>query len=1471
MCLSGRKNTFEDNDDLIEVLISYTHAEHLPQATADEAIKRLCKIGKNSPAVLNRHGPALIGCAGTSHPELMALIRDHNSWLQHPDILNAHLTSLIDSIGFAQLSETLLEASAKFGHSLVSGLESIADRLKAAVSDAELRVVMDILLNIALVSPDAVARFIPHISDSVGRNFALMLPLTRLLAAASTGGVHECITAVKHLAILVRYTCRPSKYDEAVDESSLEAEMLRSARWAVLGALDVAKDKMPRADFLHLETLSSLKEMSVNNPKSYENIVRFNEGNRAKRGKLKVYLNISNRVELYGLNEAGTDARVDKNSDWNCLFRKRQKVAVDVKAQPLTEPEAAKQEAAAEDAAVENANNEAVAPTDPVASNEAADEDGARQPTVLDTPLPESPADTRIDASGDDAQQADGIVGRNLFPNAEKDGTATDGPVVAAEGEAMVVEVRSRKKSVFGKISDLILRRHAVDYGKTKTGRRQGVDGTQEGLLVAKSPAAVVPAPDLEENGNGDSSSSAITRGDVVVGASSTKFNRNAVVPVAESPEDRAEQPEGGNNMQVAPELQEGAEAEPPTDAARPVEEPAVAAKAAAGGKRKKSIFQQVAGIFDRKQKPTPASKKPDPEPVPEAQENVNTRTEESNERVAEDGALPVLTEDTVVAQNVDDTGAAPALEAEPGLETDTDTAPAATAAASEESAPLVEVSKRPAERKKSIFQQMAGMFDRKPKAKSSKKPEPEPEPEPVQLPAPVEDADSDEAEGDNNAIAETTETGPLESGEGVVAGVDGEAEPRSEEHGLDEQSPAAPTTVAVESAPLVTKSGQRPAERKKSIFQQMAGMFDRKPKSKSAKSEPTPQLLEAADSNDADVENNVNTGTEDAPNVADTMTTVPTVTEEAGAVQDDMDSAAAPKPEPGLESVPELESQPAVPTTAAVEGSAPAEKTNKRKKSIFQQVVGIFDRKPKAAASKRLQAEPEPVSDPQPAVLEPISEPQPELEPVSSIQPEAEPETAATQLPAVLRVQEGSIVECNYMGLGNWYRGKIMKERPDGTFDIRYDDGESEVRVTLNFINLVESAVLQSAVVQENTPVTDGTMNEIEMASLPASREEATVPQNEDEASELLPISPVPAPVVPPAGRKKSIFQQMASVFDRKPKTAKSSKKDEPVPVPSYQSDMNAPAVDANNTDTVAGLPAAADGVDDAMENNLPSLSESKDGNVPTQEFEDALQNALEEVPLEESTSVPVATTSAKRPAERKKSIFQQMYSMFDRKPQSSNNRQSQPAADAIPEPNAIVECDVDDHEDHEDHDDQYDDAARLDTHEYSALPSEIPAGAGVDDASMRPTSRGHITKVESQRETRPPTRETRPTTSNTNASFPDESMSLVLSMMEQQQPKQQQQPVVEPKVERKKSVFQQMFGMLQTSQAKNASKNSESAPASSSSSQVQGRPPLPQFDVEAKKATSSPFEVVEESGMPHWALEPLNESSVVSVEASN
>ena len=45
-------------------------------------------------------------------------------------------------------------------------------------------------------------------------------------------------------------------------------------------------------------------------------------------------------------------------------------------------------------------------------------------------------------------------------------------------------------------------------------------------------------------------------------------------------------------------------------------------------------------------------------------------------------------------------------------------------------------------------------------------------------------------------------------------------------------------------------------------------------------------------------------------------------------------------------------------------------------------------------------------------------------------------------------RIEEGSKVEGNYRGKGKWFPGKITRDRGDHTFDIAYDDGESETRV---------------------------------------------------------------------------------------------------------------------------------------------------------------------------------------------------------------------------------------------------------------------------------------------------------------------------------------------------------------------------------------------------------------------------------------
>jgi hypothetical protein len=40
---------------------------------------------------------------------------------------------------------------------------------------------------------------------------------------------------------------------------------------------------------------------------------------------------------------------------------------------------------------------------------------------------------------------------------------------------------------------------------------------------------------------------------------------------------------------------------------------------------------------------------------------------------------------------------------------------------------------------------------------------------------------------------------------------------------------------------------------------------------------------------------------------------------------------------------------------------------------------------------------------------------------------------------------QEGDQVEANYHGIGTFYKGKIMRKRLNGTYDITYDDGDKE------------------------------------------------------------------------------------------------------------------------------------------------------------------------------------------------------------------------------------------------------------------------------------------------------------------------------------------------------------------------------------------------------------------------------------------
>ena len=71
-------------------------------------------------------------------------------------------------------------------------------------------------------------------------------------------------------------------------------------------------------------------------------------------------------------------------------------------------------------------------------------------------------------------------------------------------------------------------------------------------------------------------------------------------------------------------------------------------------------------------------------------------------------------------------------------------------------------------------------------------------------------------------------------------------------------------------------------------------------------------------------------------------------------------------------------------------------------------------------------------------------------------------------------RIEEGSKVEGNYRGKGKWYPGKVTRDRGDGTFDISYDDGESETRVEGSMIRLLGGSSSSSLNVKYDDDVVD-------------------------------------------------------------------------------------------------------------------------------------------------------------------------------------------------------------------------------------------------------------------------------------------------------------------------------------------------------------------------------------------------------------
>ena len=71
--------------------------------------------------------------------------------------------------------------------------------------------------------------------------------------------------------------------------------------------------------------------------------------------------------------------------------------------------------------------------------------------------------------------------------------------------------------------------------------------------------------------------------------------------------------------------------------------------------------------------------------------------------------------------------------------------------------------------------------------------------------------------------------------------------------------------------------------------------------------------------------------------------------------------------------------------------------------------------------------------------------------------------------------LKKGEIVEANYKGRGKWYKGIISADRGDNTFDILYDDGESEIvnRDLIRSLQFNQIATVSEPIINTQEPQT--------------------------------------------------------------------------------------------------------------------------------------------------------------------------------------------------------------------------------------------------------------------------------------------------------------------------------------------------------------------------------------------------------------
>jgi hypothetical protein len=266
-------------EEAVPTLLAYVRMCRDLGAVRTYALAILCRCGAKSPQSFAPFTDELVDILLAGNTELSLVLQDLQIFDRNPGAFSSHASALLETLPLDCLLPHLARLLAADPDAFLPCLPRLTDDIQDGACTKKTECV-ELLMRLALVRPAPILTALPAISAGC-MSAGLYTPYMRLLAALAAHSKPAVFTVLRELTGLLRST-------ENLDASDL---------YALLGALDVAKDHCPYSSIFSADTLMMLELAAQHNRTAYLNLIKWNSGEWAYEGDVHRFLDKAGRAE----------------------------------------------------------------------------------------------------------------------------------------------------------------------------------------------------------------------------------------------------------------------------------------------------------------------------------------------------------------------------------------------------------------------------------------------------------------------------------------------------------------------------------------------------------------------------------------------------------------------------------------------------------------------------------------------------------------------------------------------------------------------------------------------------------------------------------------------------------------------------------------------------------------------------------------------------------------------------------------------------------------------------------------------------------------------------------------------------------------------------------------------------------------------------------------------------------------------